>query len=86
LTSIEGGYLAYFVVYRYNLINRQLNEVNLLCDKVQKIIDTFNKLSPENQSILLECAYNTLNAENSTKKSIDCPLLRKDKTVERITQ
>jgi hypothetical protein len=56
-----------------------------LCDKVQEIIDTFNKLSPENQSILLECAYNTLEAENPTKKSIDCPL-RRDKTVKRITQ
>jgi hypothetical protein len=56
-----------------------------LCDKVQEIIDTFNKLSPDNQSILLECAYNTLEAENPTKKSIDCPL-RRDKTVKEIAQ
>ena len=39
-----------------------------MADKVQEIIDTFNLLSPENQNILLECAYNILNAEKSVKK------------------
>jgi hypothetical protein len=60
--------------------------VNLLCDKVQKIIDIFNKLSPENQSILLECAYNTLNDEIPVEKSIDCPLFRRDETDERVNR
>jgi 5-methylcytosine-specific restriction endonuclease McrBC GTP-binding regulatory subunit McrB len=41
----------------------------ILCDKVQKIIDTFNMLSPENQSTLLEYAYNILELEKIAKKS-----------------
>jgi len=41
-----------------------------LCDKVQEIVDTFNLLSPESQSLLLECAYNILKAENSVKESV----------------
>ena len=43
-----------------------------MCDKVQEIIDAFNLLSPENQSILLECAFNTFKAENSAKNSVTC--------------
>ena len=43
-----------------------------MCDKVQEIIDAFNLLSPENQSILLECAFNTFEAENSAKNSVTC--------------
>ena len=46
--------------------------MDVLCDKVQKIVDTFNLLSLENQSILLECACNTLKAEKSVKKSVTC--------------
>ena len=43
-----------------------------MCDKVQEIIDAFNLLSPENQSIFLECANNTYKAENSAKNSVAC--------------
>ena len=43
-----------------------------MSNKVQEIVDTFNLLSPENQSTLLECACNTLKAEKSVKKSVVC--------------
>jgi hypothetical protein len=50
-----------------------------LSDKVQKIIDTFKMLSPENQSVLLEFAYNILNSENSMKQSVNCKLEHEEK-------
>jgi hypothetical protein len=47
-------------------------EGDILRDKMQEIVDTFNLLSPENQDVLLECACNTLKAE----KSASCALKR----------
>jgi hypothetical protein len=54
----------------------------ILCDKVQKIIDTFNLLSPENQGILFECAYNALKAANPVKKPVDSAPEREDEILE----
>ena len=53
-----------------------------MCDKVQEIVDTFNLLSPENQSTLLKCACNTLEAENAAKESIACAPKLKEKISE----
>jgi hypothetical protein len=51
-----------------------------LCDNnVQKIIDTFNMLSPENQNVLLKCARNILKDQNSVKKSADRSLEHEEK-------
>jgi hypothetical protein len=50
--------------------------------QIQQIIDTFKLLSPENQDIILECAYNILKSENSSKKSADCTPEREEEVFE----
>jgi hypothetical protein len=57
-------------------------EGEILRDKVQEIIDTFNLLSPENQDTLLEFAYNILKAENPVKKPADCASEREEEIFE----
>ena len=49
--------------------------MNVLRDKVLEIIYVFNLLSSENQSTLLKCADNTLEAEISAKNSVPCTRL-----------